>query len=90
MYTKKHDNLNTCTKAAIDLNDNYNIYQEETLESRASSQSDRSMANDLVPRVESPSSNLMPSTKELANEVVKRLNYAQKPLKQNEPSRLGP
>ena len=60
------------------------------MESATSSQSTRSAANDLVPRVESPRSDAMPTTQELANEVIKTLNYAQKPQKQNEPLRLGP
>ena len=88
LHTKKHDNLDTCIKDAIDLDDNCNIYQEETLESGTSSQSSTVVANDVVPRVESPPFDAMPFAQELANEVVKRLNYAQKPLRQNEPVRL--
>ena len=62
LYTKKHDNLDTWIKAAIDLDDNCDIYQDKTFESGASSQSARLVANDLVPRVESPPSNAMPTT----------------------------
>ena len=61
------------------------IYQEETLESGASSQTIRSVANYLVPRVEIPPSNMMPFAQELANEIVKRLNYVQQPPIQHEP-----
>ena len=71
LYTKKYINLDTSIKNAIDLDDNCDIYQEETLESGPSSQSSTS------PRVESPPSNAMPFAQELANEVVKILNYAQ-------------
>ena len=70
LYTKKHTTLEAYIKNAIDLDDNCDIYQDETLESGASSQSIRSVANDLVPREESPPSNTMPSPQELANEVV--------------------
>ena len=77
--------MSACIKDAIDLDNNYDIYQEKTLESGTSSQSTRSVANDLVQRVEIPPSNLMPSTQELADEVVKKLNYAQQTLIQNEP-----
>ena len=85
LYTNKYIDLDTCIKAAIDLDGNCDIYQEETLESGASSQSSTSTTNDVVPRVESPPSSAMPFAQELANEVVQRLNFAQQFLKQNEP-----
>ena len=85
LYTQKLDNLDTCIKVAIDLDDNCNIYQEKTLESGASSQSTRSVANDVVPRVENSPLNMMPKTQELANEEVKKFNYAQQTLIKNDP-----
>ena len=69
LYTKKHTHLSASIKDAIDLDENCDIYQEETLESGAFSQRNRIVANDVVPRIEISPSNMMPSTQELANKV---------------------